>query len=288
MGGSEERESQQKGEAALHAILDANLTLESAQFEGGGTALHHAARRNDLVLVRLLLDRGVSKAHVKDFRGRRASDLTRNLACLRLLGALKRAPAPTAVKPQVESTNPELAVVTGPRVVACVNFSIAFYRSGSTTVVNKPTTHGCHGENGVEQKQEREGKRVKEVRGIAKQFDMQSKALYISEVLSITTTPAAETNVGMDVSTGNREGGECRDSKSREERSCEGTEVCEKSLIPNGKSCRLYIRSVLDVKLLECLSPRGQELFTQLNDFVWRWKHTAVRTVIEDAIEEAA
>lgn len=51
-------------EAEISNVLDRNRTLESAAFSGGKTALHHAAGRNDALLVRLLLERGC-KPHQK-------------------------------------------------------------------------------------------------------------------------------------------------------------------------------------------------------------------------------
>ncbi|CAM9397332.1 unnamed protein product, partial [Sphacelaria rigidula] len=54
----------QEAEAELVRTLDANRALESAQFEGGKTALHHAAMRGDAHLVQLLLERG-AKVHIK-------------------------------------------------------------------------------------------------------------------------------------------------------------------------------------------------------------------------------
>ncbi|CAN0122249.1 unnamed protein product, partial [Ascophyllum nodosum] len=91
--GCQSLESSELGsaEAQVVCVLNRNRSLESAAFAGGRTALHHAAARADEFLVRVLLERGC-KHHLKDFEGKRACDLTRSLECLRLLGALKKAP----------------------------------------------------------------------------------------------------------------------------------------------------------------------------------------------------
>ena len=88
-------------ESRVESILDINgaeLTLDPATVESGGTLLHEAARKRDLQLIQLLLLHGADPFR-RDRKGRLPQDVTRDE---RTRAILKRSPAAAAAQRGVQ------------------------------------------------------------------------------------------------------------------------------------------------------------------------------------------
>ncbi|CBN80035.1 hypothetical protein Esi_0022_0146 [Ectocarpus siliculosus] len=205
--GSLEKDELENAERGILQVLDSNRTLETAPFSGGRTALHHAAARGDEFLVRLLLDRGC-KPHLQDFEGKRASDLTRDLKCLRLLGALKKGCEPSAVSLRGRRQDEEAATASGEkeeragekplsraRAMANVEFAVSFRLRGDEETVGGTLGDTVRSDGSSEtprdwkQHERAEDEQIRIihrrgawVNGVARSYDLRNKVLLIDEI----------------------------------------------------------------------------------------------------------
>lgn len=220
---------------------------------------------------------------LQDFAGKRACDLTRNLECLRLLGALKKAPAPSAlclptVVAPCEGEEP-IAQATRVRAMTSVNFAVSFCLGRNSAENVAGGVYGSSKRAGscrekVEEEQRGCGTGVAWRDGVAHWFDMRNKVLYIDH---------------------NRE----EESAERNNRTAvppppvaavvgrEGEDGVDSDMEPDIRRC-CHPRSILDVRLTCCLSPRGGELFEQLQAFSCEWKDRLARDALDVAIDAAA
>ncbi|CAM9892025.1 unnamed protein product, partial [Ectocarpus fasciculatus] len=310
--GSLEKDELENAKRDLLQVLDSNRTLETAPFSGGRTALHHAAARGDDFLVRLLLDRGC-KPHVKDFEGKRACDLTRDLKCLRLLGALKKGCEPSAVSLRGRREGAEAGTASGgrgerttetplsrARAMANVEFAVSFRLRGDEETVEGTSGDSARSDGSTEiprdWKHERAGDernrtihgRAAWVNGVARAYDLRNKVLLIEEIYPDTdsggTTHTAHPTIGSSGPIENKtEGAIWTQGQLPDE------EQLRDSRSPGGER-RSYrcSRHVLDVRLLSSLSPEGEELFDQLQEFSSAFKTDLARASLDVAVDAAA
>ncbi|CAM9409837.1 unnamed protein product, partial [Scytosiphon promiscuus] len=307
MSGNAEIDELGTAEQAIIRVLDTDRTLESAPFSGGKTALHHAAERGDNFLVRLLLGRGC-KADVKDFEGKRACDLTRDLECLRLLGALKKATEPSALS--LRRAKPDEAVEasdgtkqrdtaaiawSSARAMVSVNFAVSFRRldteeqagpppesvaisGGSIGTTSRPSAMVGEGARNAPLA---EGGETTVVAGVARAYDVRNKVLYIDEIDPPTrlgaTTDTAGPRLAEHAIVSASAVHKLADEKNSKGRRT-GEDQCD----------RRCARHVLDVTLSASLSPQGEELFKQLQAFVCAFKTDLARASLDLAVDAAA
>ncbi|CAB1098133.1 unnamed protein product [Ectocarpus sp. CCAP 1310/34] len=352
--GSLEKDELENAEWGVLQVLDSNRTLETAPFSGGRTALHHAAARGDEFLVRLLLERGckphlkhtraeilngarqglptskpppvkinlpspLCRSHhqilsVQDFEGKRASDLTRDLKCLRLLGALKKGCKPSAVSLRGSRENEEAATASGrkekrvgetplssARAMANVEFAVSFRLRGDEEIVRGTSRDRVRCDGSTEtprdwkQRERAEDEQIRIihgrgawVNGVARSYDLRNKVLLIDEIYPDTgpggTTAAAHPTIDSSGPAENETGAAI---------STQGQLPDEEQLRhwrSTGGERRSYrcSRHVLDVRLLSSLSPHGEELFDQLQEFSSAFKTNLARALLDVAVDAAA
>ncbi|CAM9249583.1 unnamed protein product, partial [Hapterophycus canaliculatus] len=311
--GSAEDDELGVAEQTVSRILDSDRTLESAPFSGGKTALHHAAARGDDFLVRLLLARGC-KADLKDFEGKRSCDLTRDLECLRLLGTLKKAVRPSAlsmrrIKPgEVVTANGEaeqcdIAAVarSSARAMVDIQFSVSFRRLKADQTAG-PTSDGVatsigstetadrsspgYGKEGRTAAPSEDGKETL-VEGVARSYDVRNKVLYIGEVGASSIMSSAIGAAAGSTASGSRSAHHENEGESSPDKLA--SEECSKGRRIGEDQCnRCSARHVLDVELLACLCPQGDELFKQLQVFSCAFKAGLARASLDLAVDAAA
>ncbi|CAM9507860.1 unnamed protein product, partial [Ectocarpus sp. 13 AM-2016] len=311
--GNLEEDELENAERGVLQVLDSNRALETAPFSGGRTALHHAAARGDEFLVRLLLDRGC-KPHLKDFEGKRASDLARDLKCLRLLGALKKGCEPSAVSLRGSREDKEAATESGrkeeragetplsrTRAMANVEFAVLFRLRGDEETVGGTLGDSVRSDGSTEtprdwkQHERAEDEQISIIHGrgawmngVARSYDLRNKVLLIDEIYPARgpggTTATAHPTIDSSGTAENERGGAI---------STQGQLPDEKQLRDwrsTGGERRSYpcSRHVLDVRLLSSLSPQGEELFNQLQEFSSAFKTDLARASIDVVVDAAA
>lgn len=234
--------------------------------------------------VRPLLSRIRTLPRRQDFAGKRACDLTRNLKCLCLLEALKKAPTPIALCLPVlaaprEGEEPTAQTMT--RTMTSVNFAVSFcqgQKSPENVVECVADVRKSAAFCVEEVKGERgRGTGVAWRGGVARWFDLRNKVLYIennSEEEGSDKTGNVEASIAPPplLAVVGREG--------------EDGAAGDNTGAAIGRRC--HPRSILDVRLTCCLSPRGGELFDQLRIFSCEWKDRLARDVLDVAIDAAA
>ncbi|CAM9245490.1 unnamed protein product [Ectocarpus sp. 12 AP-2014] len=311
--GSLEKDELENAERGVLQVLDSNRTLETAPFSGGRTALHHAAARGDEFLVRLLLERGCNP-HLTDFEGKRASDLTRDLKCLRLLGALKKGCEPSAVSLRGSRGDEEAATASGrreeragktplskARAMANVKFAVSFRLRGDEETVGGTSGGIVQSDGSTEtprdwkQHERAEDEQIRIihgrgawVNGVARSYDLRNKVLVINEIYPEIgpggTTATAHPTIDSSGPAENETGGEIStQGQLPDEEQLRGW----RSTGGERRSCRCS-RHVLDVRLLSSLSPQGEELFDQLQEFSSAFKTDLARASLDVAVDAAA
>ncbi|GMH91846.1 hypothetical protein TrST_g2660 [Triparma strigata] len=100
-------------EEKIVELLNKDFTLEGTKFKGGLTALHIAVAKSDIELIHILLGREAS-VEIKDYRGKRPADYTREAAVLKVLGALRTTEKPVPTRTSLKK-----------RVLQTVNFRVS-------------------------------------------------------------------------------------------------------------------------------------------------------------------
>ena len=237
----------------------------------------------------------------QDFEGKRSCDLTRNLKCLRLLGALKKAPEPSGLSlrtPEPGETATPLSGEEGngtlgpprsrARAMTNVEFAVSF-RLGKEEAAERKLGRAVRSSGEAPRvgdlEQAEEGRAdlgamgaAVWVEGVARSYDVRNKMLFIDPESS---------------------GGDCcpgaAGGAARLTADCSRTVETESAATPaknqptdEGQRCRRYARHVLDVRLLSCLSSHGEELFDQLRAFSCAFKTGLARASLDVAVDAAA
>ena len=226
---------------------------------------------------------------VQDFEGKRACDLTRSLECLRLLGALKKAPVPFAlyVGPRAEAPLGRREALKVPlpkdgrdktRALISVKFSVSFRPSRADKMLQErqtPSTSPREVRDGREDSLSGAGGTWTE--GIVRWFNVRNRVMYIEDV-------------------GERDRRNASNDKGAPDNvdpcpypTTDGEDVpVSWSYDGQAISSRYQVRHALDVVLVSCLSPRGAELFSQLRAYVVTWKELLAAEMVDSAIDAAA
>lgn len=243
----------------------------------------------------------------QDFEGKRACDLTRDLKCLRLLDALKKAPEPSAISLRTPSPGRAATAPSGEtgddtlgplrssaRAMANVDFGVSFllgeeevaeqtWGGAARSPRETPTAGNLERGEGRRAGTGASGTGVW-VEGVARSYDVRNKMLFIdardrdSSQGAPGAAPHRTTDCGGKSETENA-ATLARDQPADQE--LHGRSRAEQRR-------RSYARHVLDVRLLSCLSPRGEELFDQLRAFSCAFKTGVVRASLDVAIDAAA
>lgn len=268
---------------------------------GSRHASHSALHPYTPILVTLL---------VQDFEGKRACDLTRDLKCLCLLGALKKAPEPSAISLRHAGTPGEAAAgdsdETGhgalcpppgrARAMTSTEFLVAF-RPGDEGEAEQTLGGGAWSRGSSDsprdgRRDRREQERIAGaaagtgwVEGVARSYDMRNKMLFIDPSLESAAChrAAARSTNGGGGARGEADNAAVLASIPCADKDKDGRRGAQE---PRPLSC--CARHVLDVRLLSCLSPRGEELFDQLRTFAAGFKTGLARASLDLAIDAAA
>lgn len=253
-------------------------------------------------------------SYVQDFEGKRASDLTRDLKCLRLLGALKKGCEPSAVSLRGSREDEEAATASGEkeeragekplsraRAMANVEFAVSFRLRGDEETVGGTLGDSVRSDGSTEtprdwkQHERAEDERTRIihgrgawVNGVARSYDLRNKVLLIDEIYPEIgpggTTATAHPTIDSSGPAENETGGAI---------STQGQLPDEEQLKAwrsTGGERRSYrcSRHVLDVRLLSSLLPQGEELFDQLQEFSSAFKTDLARASLDVAVDAAA
>lgn len=145
-----------------------------------------------------------------------------------------------------------------------------------------------------EEKEEKEGKRIEIVavgglwvEGIARSYDVRSKVLYI-DTIDPERRPGTISAVPICSGTGNSGTAENENAMASARTQPDDEGQCWPIGTKGGERRHGCARHVLDVKLLSCSSPQGQELFDQLQAFSCSFKAGLARASLDLAVDAAA
>lgn len=243
----------------------------------------------------------------QDFGGKRACDLTRDLTCLRLLGALKKAPEPISLRTRTrEKTATSLSDEAGDgtlgplrssvRAITSVEFAVSF-RPGQEEAaeqtlggtVRSPSENLPAGELERGEDGQADAGAIGTavwVEGVARSYDVRNKMLFIH----------ANTNGGDNIpgpaGAAASPTADCSGTAETENAATparnQPTDEEKKHCTEEGQRGRRYARHVLDVRLLSCLSSQGEELFDQLRAFSCAFSTRLARASLDIAVDAAA
>lgn len=125
------------------------------------------------------------------------------------------------------------------------------------------------------------------IEGVARSYDVRNKVLYVDEVgessILGATTGAAACSTARDSGSAERKiGGASAPTKLDGEGHSKGRRIAE------DRCHRRCARHILDVKLLACLCPQGEELFKQLQAFSCAFEEDLARASLDLAVDAAA
>lgn len=246
-------------------------------------------------------------SYVQDFEGKRACDLTRDLKCLCLLGALKKAPEPSAISLRVDTPSEAAAGASGEtvhgtlcqppshsRAMTNIEFLVAFrpdvegdtkqtLGGGAGSSGSSECPRGSRSERGEKERIAGAAPGTGWVEGVARSYDMRNKMLFVDPSLAGAAGHAAARSTNRGGAQGEADNPAASVSIQRANKETNGRRGAEG---PQTPPC--CARHVLDVRLLSCLSPRGEELFDQLRTFTACFKAGLARASLDLAVDAAA
>lgn len=125
------------------------------------------------------------------------------------------------------------------------------------------------------------------VEGVTRSYDVRNKMLFIDTNGGDSSNPATTGAAARPATDCNGKAG-TEYAATPVRRQPANEQQHGRTRTEEGQRCRSYARHVLDVRLLSCLSSRGEELFDQLRAFSCAFKTGLARASLDVAVDAAA